>query len=86
MFHTGEITHIAVVQVYGYISMEDDTDLAVRARAFASYDDAIIWVEKIVRDAHGEEVVIAEYDGMAVCKTNGGPTWGVVIRKADITG
>jgi hypothetical protein len=76
---TGEITHIAMVQLYGWIHNEDDTDKAVRARAFASLPDAVAWCKREVEAAHGEEASVTRDRGGAMITSPGGPTWGFVL-------
>jgi hypothetical protein len=84
--HTGEINFIAVVQLSGWIYNEDDTDKAVRARAFSRYEDATAWVSREVVLAHGVDAIVKSDDhGGAIISSPEGPVWGFVVSTVGIS-
>jgi len=80
--HQGNVTHIAVVQVFGHISNETESWEATRSRAFANREDAVAWVTERLVWAHGPENVVVQdiYNEIThVTCPEDGPTHGYIM-------
>jgi hypothetical protein len=51
----GEVTHMAIIQNFGWITNLAESHQAVTARAFTNQSTALSWVSKVVRRAHGDD-------------------------------